>query len=68
MGSERWKDVTHDDMRTVHVVPIGDLKRHRERWATCWCNPRVETFEGGGVLVTHNSMDGRELVERHGLQ
>jgi hypothetical protein len=32
-----------------------------------WCQPKVETFDGGR-LVTHNSKDGRELVERHGLQ
>lgn len=68
MKRERWKDVTHDGMRTVHVVPVGDLKRHVERGAACWCNPTVQTFDGGGRLVTHNSLDGRELIERHGLQ
>jgi hypothetical protein len=64
----RWKDVTHDELKTVHVVPVGDLRAHRERGITCWCQPKVETFDGGGRLVTHNSMDGRELIEKHGVQ
>ena len=63
-----WDDVTHDEMQTVHVVPVNDLRDHTEVGTECWCAPKVERFEGGGCLVTHNSMDGRELVERHGLQ
>lgn len=63
----KWKDVTHD-RDTFHVVPIGDLKAHVETGVFCWCEPKVERLRPRGVLVTHNSMDGRELVERHGLQ
>lgn len=51
----------------VHVTPVNDLREHVDSRA-CWCKPTVETFEGGGMLITHHSMDGRELVERHGLQ
>lgn len=51
---------------SVHVLPVNDLREHVESEA-CWCAPSVERV-GQGTLVTHNSMDGRELVERHGLQ
>jgi hypothetical protein len=50
----------------IHVVPIDDIREHEEHEA-CWCAPRVES-EGYGVVIIHNSMDGRELVERHGVQ
>lgn len=43
----------------VHVLPINDLRDHDENGAGCWCRPRVED----GVII-HNSMDGRELIER----
>lgn len=45
----------------VHVLPIGDLRSHDEH-TDCWCKPAVD-----GLLVIHNAMDGRELVEQHGL-
>lgn len=52
----------------VHVVPISDLKAHVED-RSCWCNPKVTKEPGAKkAVVSHNSMDGRELVERHGLQ
>ena len=51
-----------------HVLPIDDLREHDET-RTCWCTPTVEyRTEWGCALVIHNSMDGRELVEKHGLQ
>lgn len=52
--------------RVVHVFPRGDLRRHK-RSPVCWCNPTLERLEAG-VLIGHNSADGRELVEEHGLQ
>lgn len=61
-----WKDVTHDGLETVHVVPVNDLRAHRERGTSCWCDPKLERLDRG-VLVTHNSMDGRELIEKFGL-
>ena len=51
----------------IHVVPVNDLREHEERGTTCWCCPQVYT-EDGETVVVHNSLDGRELVERHGLQ
>lgn len=51
----------------IHVVPLNDVKAHRERdCGECWCAPRVERH-GDGVVVIHNSADGRELVEQHGV-
>ena len=51
----------------VHVIPVNDLKEHRES-RRCWCKPAVKKGPGWqSALVTHQSADGRELVERHGL-
>lgn len=62
--------------RAVHVLPIDDLRAHVDTGFRCWCAPRVETIDpqtgdpypDGGCLVIHHALDGRELVERHGLQ
>ena len=54
------------DGRDLHVVPVKDLRKHELRRG-CWCAPRLTDVEGT-VVVTHQSMDGRELVEAHGLQ
>lgn len=50
-----------------HVYPLADLRRH-ELTAECWCHPRTARIERGGYLTSHNAEDGRELIERHGLQ
>lgn len=52
-------------MKDIHVLPVNDLKPHSES-RSCWCRPALKR-EGRGVLVVHNSADGRELVERHGV-
>lgn len=51
--------------KDIHVLPENDLKPHDETRA-CWCQPSVRR-EGKGMIVVHNSLDGRELVERHGV-
>jgi len=64
----------------VHVLPVNDLREHDET-RTCWCRPRIEIEEDfltalvgqspgsfeRRVLVVHHSLDGRELVEQHGV-
>lgn len=45
-----------------HILPINDLKEHVEL-STCPCEPTVLPLDGGDILVTHNSYDGREAVE-----
>lgn len=50
----------------VHVMPVADLIEHE--WQDCPCQPLVEPVprdDGSmGWLVTHHSLDGRELRER----
>ena len=48
---------------TIHILPINDLKEHRET-DDCECAPRVEYVGNGGKVVVHNSYDGREFWEQ----
>lgn len=55
----------------VHVLPVKDLRPHEET-RTCWCHPCVEEVDANrpgfvGIVVIHHSLDGRELVETHGV-
>lgn len=49
----------------LHVMPVGDLRHHRPSTA-CWCSPKEAPDEPG--LWVHEAMDGRDLIEKHGLQ
>jgi hypothetical protein len=50
-------------MPTVHVIPVNDLREHEENEdGSCWCNPRIEQEENGLVII-HNSLDGKEILE-----
>lgn len=61
-----------DDAETDrHVVQVNDLREHDDS-RTCWCQPRIEYVESfltgeQSVLVVHHSLDGRELIEQHGI-
>lgn len=46
----------------IHVLPINDEREHEEL-TSCWCNPQLITDEPE-LIVVHNSMDGRELIEQ----
>lgn len=46
----------------VHVEPVNDLIEHECFADACVCGPSLE-FLPGGLLVTHHSLDGRELRE-----
>lgn len=58
----------------IHVLPENDLRVHQET-RECWCRPRctfsdvgfVGVDDDAAVVVVHNSADGRELVEQHGV-
>ncbi len=51
-------------MSTVHVFPVNDVVEHdTENFDECVCGPDVEYLDGGGKLVSHHSLDGRELHE-----
>jgi hypothetical protein len=60
----------------LHVIPMRDLRAHDDQTRACWCGPDVITvnedtgqpFAGGRAVVIHRSADGREHVERHGVQ
>lgn len=55
-------------MSAVHVIPIDDLREHKENEdGSCWCNPRIEEEENGLVII-HNPLDGRELLENLDLK
>lgn len=53
-------------MKILHVYPLGDLRKHCTNSKECWCNPKLEKRDNG-IVVTHNSLDGRELIEQHGV-
>lgn len=59
---------------SIHVVPIDDLQEHVETGAPCCCRPKIlwdDAITGERLdepVIVHNSADGRELVERHGVQ
>lgn len=54
--------------RDVHIIPVDDLREHVEG-RSCWCGPDVLTdAPGADPVVVHHSADGREWVERHGIQ
>lgn len=45
-----------------HVLPVNDLKEHTMS-STCECNPKVIIEESGDLTISHNSYDGREIIE-----
>ena len=53
-----WELIENDGL--YHVMPENDLKPH-ECHIECWCGIRIdEEYES---IVTHKSMDMRELYE-----
>lgn len=51
----------------IHIVPVCDMREHAEDdHGSCWCLPRIMKWRGA-TIIAHNSADGRELVEQHGL-
>jgi len=51
----------------LHVEPVADLRPHA-RTRRCWCHPQVQRVDGVRTrVVVHHSLDGRELIERHGV-
>jgi hypothetical protein len=67
-----WVCLRHDigRVRWVQVVPVNDVKPHKDSGCDCWCSPKVERIRrvgGLSFLVSHNAADARELVEQHGI-
>lgn len=48
----------------IHVYPLNDEREHDTRdTTTCWCDPQLD-IENAEMIVIHNSLDGRELIEQ----
>jgi hypothetical protein len=47
----------------VHVYPLNDEIEHDTDGDDCLCTPDIEEVEGGGIVVIHHSLDGREATE-----
>ena len=62
-----WREAPRHYVDDLHVIPENDLRQHFET-RKCWCLPSIVQNTGAAAVVTHNSADGRELVERHGTQ
>lgn len=63
MKEETYLDLDYDKTNVWHVYPVGDLKPHVTRVPICHCNPKLQVQDNGGLVVTHNSYDGREMEE-----
>lgn len=68
MTRRRWHRIENGPRADVHVLPIGDLRVHEET-RDCWCRPDKvrEPYEEAAIVVVHNALDGRELIEAHGI-
>lgn len=47
-----------------HIYPMNDLEAH-EFTSKCPCDPEINDKDH---LVIHKAYDGRDLIERYGLQ
>lgn len=47
-----------------HILPINDLEEHIEK-SICKCEPKSEVLDNGDILITHNSFDKREIIEKY---
>ena len=53
---------------TLHILPINDLRDHDEKDdGSCWCTPSIAQKDRGRI-ITHNSADGREILEKLNLR
>ncbi len=64
---DRWVVTRWKRRRQYHILPIDDTREHVAPGLNCWCNPKIVRYENGARLITHDAEDGRQLVERHGV-
>jgi hypothetical protein len=67
MDTEDLKLLSETDPEMIyHVYPTNDIREHVVRNShhqpPCWCDPELQ-IEGMGVVLVHNSADGREAFE-----
>jgi hypothetical protein len=52
---------------TIHTIPVNDLIEHDTDSDDCACGPAIEAVfaddGSNGWLISHHSLDGRELHE-----
>ena len=53
----------YDKNNIWHIEPINDLDDHNTDGIECHCNPKLQIQDNGGLVVVHNSYDGREMEE-----
>jgi hypothetical protein len=66
--SERWVNFyqrRHGRLVGVHTIPTGDTQRHTEA-PECACKP-TQRLRGTTVWFIHTAHDGRDLIERYGI-
>lgn len=54
--------MVHTEGTIRHVWPEDE--QHDTDDLNCWCNATSQISDGGIIIVTHNSRDGREYIER----
>lgn len=59
--TDQW--ATDDDRNVQHVYPLNDMREHSMS-IHCWCDPDMEEVGVNGLVITHNSLDGREAFEQ----
>jgi hypothetical protein len=59
---ERPWEVKYIGQLVYAVIPLNDIYPHNDG-KPCHCSPRTETMANGGIVIIHNSFDGRELEE-----
>jgi hypothetical protein len=63
----KWLLLDMHDHGERHVLPLGDLIAHDKPGDDCSCGPAVECLPQPDAadwwLITHHSLDGRELSE-----
>lgn len=67
MAEDRWLVLESAERMSVNVLPIEDVVRHDEDDG-CICGPDVQYVDVDGTafrvpMITHHSLDGRELIE-----
>lgn len=58
-------ELEYDKSNVWHVFPVNDMREHITDSPACHCNPKIEIQPNSGLLVVHNSYDGRELQEQN---
>ncbi len=62
-----YHKVTGAEIVRVHYLPSGDIDQHVVDVGpevTCPCDPKIGIQDNDAWCITHNSWDGREIIEQ----